>query len=370
MEINVLNGAVSRTEFPVSDNETVTLESNATQLISIDFLGLEEEMSNTEIRARNYHSDCVNWMSPFERAELVSELRRILLESAGTEVGDSIENAMPEVEAEARKSLSVDRLLQLLFELWYLLGKLNTERNNSAAKFAEVSVQQAQASGEKGISAANCNFGGALSALVLGAGVAGLGYRQFNKGANGQINNINDNSRGVNRLRAQNVNANNAMGRQPAPASGDTPRERFRALDTENGDLRIQNNQPHLTHEEQSTLHQPMNRMDVRIAGQQTTYDELQYEFGKMQMGGQTILQSSYLVGQVAQQTAGIPAATETAEGKINDSLGQVAVEIQRRDDEAAQHSMDAQQKIASMTTSVAEEANRNVGELSRSIKA
>jgi len=200
--------------------------------------------------------------------------------------------------------------------------------------------------------------------------VAGLGYRQFVKGTNGQIANINDNGRGVNRLRTLNVNSNNAMSRQPAPASGNTPHERFRTIDTENGELRIQNNQPYLSHEEQSVLQQPMNRMDVRIAGQQASHAELQNEHSKTQMGGQTIVQSSFIFSQMAQNTAAIPASEKTAEGKVNEANEQVAAQMQHKDEQAAQQSTDALQRNASMAISIMEEANRNAGDLSRSIKA
>jgi len=369
-DIYVPNTDVSRNEFYIVDTEAVTLWNNTKASIPVDLLGLDGEVQHVEMQVRNYQSNSISCMSFTERLQLVSELKNIPSDNPGAGVGDLVEREIYEVVTEAEKGLRIDRLLALLYALWFITRQANIERNASAAKFAEISVQQAQAAGEKGVSAANCNFGGAVAALVLGVSVAGLGYRQFVKGTNGQIANINDNGRGVNRLRTLNVNSNNAMSRQPAPASGNTPHERFRTIDTENGELRIQNNQPYLSHEEQSVLQQPMNRMDVRIAGQQASHAELQNEHSKTQMGGQTIVQSSFIFSQMAQNTAAIPASEKTAEGKVNEANEQVAAQMQHKDEQAAQQSTDALQRNASMAISIMEEANRNAGDLSRSIKA
>jgi len=332
-------------------------------------LDLDDQAGNDPVQVRNALRDSVASLTPEARKEVVATLRDLARGSDGTSVGELLDSNLPDVEKEASKGMSVDRLLEMLFMLIMLLGQSNTARNNNAAKFGEISVQQAQAAGDKGISAANANLGGALTGMVLGTVTAGVGFRQFAKGTSGQIKNISTNGRELKQLRHENALAGNALNRSTSPLTGTSPQERLHTLDTQHRSLNIQNNQPHLGGDEHAVLSQPMLRTEARINAQELSLQENQQKYAQTQYAGQVVSSFAPQLSSLAQAGAGTVAAAENSAAKINDAEGAVASTVQHNEEQAAQRSVELLTKIFSLIVTSSEQNRSTLDAISQAIK-
>ncbi|ASU39597.1 hypothetical protein hmeg3_15770 [Herbaspirillum sp. meg3] len=333
-------------------------------------LNLDGAEGSDEAQLRNTLRDGLGAMSPESHKEVVSALKDLARTASGTDVGELIDGKLPDVEKEAHKGAGVDRLLELLFMLMMLLGQANTARNGNAAKFGEISVKQAQASGDKGVNAANSNFGGALAGMVLGTVTAGVGFRQFSKGTAGQTKNISTNGRDIKQLRHENTQAGNALNRPTSPMTAASPQQRVNTLDAQGRPVNVQNNQPHLGGDEHAVLNQPSNRTEVRVASQELSQQENYQKYAEQQYAGQVINTFAPQVSNLAQTGAAVNAAAQTAAGKINEAEGAVASTVQHNEEQAAQRSVDLLLKIFSLIVTSSEQSRSTLDSMSQAIKA
>jgi hypothetical protein len=336
----------------------------------LDALKLEPEDGSDQAQVRSILRDALGAMSPESRKELVSALKQLGRSAAGTEVGALLDSKLPDVEKEASKGAGIDRLLELLFALLMMLGQANTARNGNAAKFGEITVKQAAAAGDKGISAANSNFGGALAGLALGTVVAGAGFRQFSKATSGQIKNIAVNGRGVNQLRQQNAQTGNALNRQASPMTGAGPQERVKTLDAQGRPVGLQDSRPQLGGDEHAVLSQPIQRTEAQINAREIALQENQQKYAQQQTGGYIVSSFAQPIAGVAQAGAGIEAAAQSSAGKVNDAEGAVASSVQHNEEQAAQRSVDLLLKIFSLIAATTEQTRGTLDAMSQAIKA
>ena len=204
--------------------------------------------------------------SPDKRKEIISHLNELRRVSAGNPLGELLDRKLPDVKKEGQQNNGVERLLELLFSLLMILGKANTARNAAATKFGAIALDQAAAAGAKAVSAAVANLGGAVGGMALGVVAAGVGFKQFSKGTNGQIRNSSINGREVSQLRAQNASAKNALNR-PAVPTITGPQRSLQKLESNSKELAPQKNAPTLSTEERPVLSQTALRTEAKIGG-------------------------------------------------------------------------------------------------------
>jgi hypothetical protein len=336
----------------------------------LDALKLEPEDGSDQAQIRGILRDALGAMSPESRKELVSALKELGRNAAGTEVGALLDSKLPDVEKEAHKGAGIDRLLELLFMLLIMLGQANTARNGNAAKFGEITVKQAAAAGAKGVNAANSNLGGALAGVALGTMVAGVGFRQVSRATGGQIKNIAVNGRGVSQLRQQNAQTGNALNRQASPMTGAGPQEQVRTLDAPGRPVGLQDSRPQLGGDEHAVLSQPIQRTEAQINAREMAFQENQHKYGQQQTSGYIVSGFSQPIASVAQAGAGIEAAAQSSAGKVNDAEGAVASSVQHNEEQAAQRSVDLLLKIFALIASTTEQNRGTLDAMAQAIKA
>lgn len=335
----------------------------------IDLLILKNNGEFDPVVVRNVLRSHLQAMTPDGRNQLITCLEKLAEDDVGEEVKDLLESKLPAVKEEAENGWGIDHLVELLFLLYIVLGKANTERRNSAASLAEVSTLQAKASGENGINGAFANLTGSVVGAGLAVGVAGGGFAKYSKGTNGQIKNIQTNVRDVDRNRQMNADLNNALRRPVEPLSGNSPQERLKTLDTANGKVSIAPNQPNLTSEEQHTLQQLANRNEVTAAAQDASRRENEFVFSRDQAAGQTTMAIAQHMAPIGQTGFGIQAASANAQAKVNDAEAAVASTAQHSDEQAVQRLVDLLTKIFMLITSVSDSNNQVSSEIVRSIR-
>lgn len=365
------NGPVSDV-FSQSSDVLINRKNEFYQPVSnvIDQLPLRSWNFTDPSEVRSLLQSNLQIMSSDMHKEVITSLQQLAQDIDNKEIKDFLDTQLPGAKNEARDVASVDRLLELLFALLLLLGKVNIERNTNAAKFAEVSTLQAKVAGDKGISAAYSNLAGTLTSVVLGVGLASVGYARFASGTKAQIQNIQTNVRDVDHSRQMNAALNNAQRRQAGTLTGNSPQERLHTLETAKGKVAVASNQSHLTSEEQHTLQQPITRNEVIIASQDASRRENEYVNSQQQLGGQAIMTAAQHMVPIGTAGFNMQAASANAQAKVNDAEGAVASTVQHSDEQAAQRSSDLLVKIFTMIFSCTDEANRSAGQISQAIRA
>lgn len=355
----------------LSRTDGVAGQGKNQELLSMsEFLpALDVDGGSDQAQTRNALRDALAVLTPEQRKEVVATLKDLARNADGTSVGELLDSKLPDVEKEVSKGASVDRLLEMLFMLVMLLGQANTARNSNAAKFGEISVKQAQASGDKGISAANANFGGALSGMVLGTVTAAVGFHQFAKGTSGQIKNISTNGRDVKQIRYESALAGNALNRPTSPLAGASPQERLRTLDAQGRPVNLRNDQPHLGGDEHAVLNQPKLRTDVRAHAQELSQQENYQKYAQQQYAGQVVSSFAPQLSNLAQAGSGTVAAADNAAAKINDAEGAMASTVQHNEEQAAQRSVELLMQIFSLIVTSSEQSRSTLDSMSQAIK-
>lgn len=312
----------------------------------------------------------ISLMTLNKRKEVIFNLRELVSESEDTPVGKLLKGKLPEVEKEVIENTGIDHLLDLLFSLLLTLGQGNTARNAAAAKFGEISVQQAAAAGAKGVNAAIANLGGAAIGLAVGTAVAGVGFKKFAKATNGQIKNISTNGREVNQLRAQNAAASNALNRPGSPTTGSSPQKSLQTLDSKGKQLELKANGPSLSSEEQAVLNQTILRTDAKIAAKELASQTNSQKFSQQQFGGQTVTTFSQPLSGIVQAFGGVSAATQQAASKVDEAHGVVASTIQHSEEQASQRAAELLTRMFSMIASSSEQNRTTLDSIVQNIKA
>lgn len=327
-----------------------------------------ERTDAAEIREALATSICL--MTPDKRNEIIFNLKELGCLSPDTPVGKLLEGKLTEVEKEGCENAGIDRLLELLFSLLVILGQGNTARNAAAAKFGEISVQQAVAAGDKGVNAAIANFGGALTGMVIGTAVAGVGFQQFSKGTSGQIRNISTNGREVSQLRAQNAASSNALNRPGSPMTVSSPQKNLQTLDSKGKQLTLKENEPSLSGEERAVLNQTIIRTDAKISAKELASQTNSQQFSQQQFGGQTVTTFSQPLSAIAQASGGVFAANQQAGSKVNDAQGVIASTLQHSEEQASQRATELLARMFSMIASSSEQSRATLDSMVQNIKA
>ncbi|MEB0010300.1 IpaC/SipC family type III secretion system effector [Glaciimonas sp. Gout2] len=354
-----------------SAESSKTIKGTAKDAISITALLtlLPLEMADATESRRALESS-ISLMAPDKRKEIIVNLRELVDESVDTPVGKLLEKKLPEVEKEVIENAGIDRLLELLFSLLMTLGQSNTARNAAAAKFAEISVQQAAAAGAKGVNAAIANLGGAVTGMAVGTAVAGVGFQKFSKATNGQIRNISTNGRQVNQLRAQNAATSNALNRSSPPSAGSSPQKSLQTLDSKGKQLELKANAPSISSEEQAVLNQTILRTDAKIAAKELASQSNSQKFSQQQFGGQTVISFSQPLSAIAQASGGVISAEQQAASKLSDAHGAVASTIQHSEEQAAQRATELLTRMFSMIASSSDQSRATLDSIVQNIKA
>lgn len=341
-------------------------------LILADLVTQEAEDRNGKVEVRKNIRDKLMGLSSEKRQEVVATLKELAQSAAGTELGDLLDGKLPDVEKEAGKGSSIDRLMELLFALLLLLGKANTERNANAAKMSEVSVAQAKFSGINGVNAANSNLYGAVTAMVLGVTIAGVGTGIAFKGAQKQITNIKTNVRSANALKEANLKNDAALRQHSgAPAAERNSQERFHDLETKDGSkIDILDDQSHLTNTDVATINKSVQANQVLISSSEVAANIGQHDAAQYQLAGQILAGVGAAVGGVGAAGYSLMAEGQRAASKINDAEATVASTLEHSETQGAQRMVDLLEKIFALIASAMDTANRNIADLSRSIGA
>lgn len=304
--------------------------------------------------------DTLQAMPEQKREEVRTTLRQLQRASGGTELGQILDEKMPDVEKEAKSGTNIDRLMDLLFTLIAALGKGQAARSVSSAKFAEMSVKLAQASGQKGIDAANINLCGTIAGFAFSAITAGIGFGVSARASSNNIDNLRTNSKFAENMKKTNIHVDGEMKRPALPATGKSPQERLNVIETQKGKVNVEPCQKNLQPEENAVLRQPLQRTEEQIQKREFAFRERQHKHEKQKVAGHAISGMVNQVGGLMPAIAGAEAAAQNAASKTTDAEGQVASTIQRSDEQQAQHATELLMKLFAQIVSVTD-LNRGV---------
>ncbi|MBB5390581.1 MULTISPECIES: IpaC/SipC family type III secretion system effector [unclassified Herbaspirillum] len=358
----VLRASLNLTDVSIQGKQAQDLHPMSEFLQDLEL----DDTAQSAQRRESLKNDLVG-MSSEQRTELIGMLKQLADETKGTKIGQMLDSKLPGVEDESRKGSGVDRLLELLFMLMVLLGQVNTSRNHTAAEFGKISVQQAQASGANGISAANANLGGAISGMLLSTAMSGVGLFQHAKGTTEQIKNLSKNGRSLRQMHQENAELNNALNRQASPLNNVNGPGHVNKLNTNGKIASLTDQQRHLTAEEHAVLRQPGLSQEPHAGELGIAQYENQQKHGHQQFSGQVVTSFGQPLSSTAQAGAGTAAAADNAVAKRNDAEGGVATNVQHNEEQAAERSQQLLSRILSLVDTA---SNRNLSTIDSIVQA
>lgn len=356
-------------------NTTYHFDSNVTKASQtpmsafVNALKLDDKSDHRQSQLNLDLPDALQAMPKQKRAELVAMLKDLQREDNGSEINQILDEKIPDVEKEASGGNAIDRLLDLLFMLISTLGKGQSARNGNAAKFAEMSVKLTEASGQKGINAAQISLGGAIAGMVMSTTTAAIGYGINARGTSNQIDNLKKNARTMDNMKKTNVHVDNEMRHPTSPMTGTSPQERVKVIETRRGPVEVDPCQQNLTPDERAVFEQPQLRSEALIQSKDHAFKISQLEAGRLQAAGSAVTGMTHQVGAVMPAVAATQAAAASAAAKADEAQGQVASSVQRSDEQQAQHGTELLMKIFALIAASSEMNRGTLDAISQGIK-